>query len=355
MSTLEPLILSRCPVLPSTAGIAAQLGHLRNDPKRLPGLDIILRQQPAEPKSAENAAAHPTRYWLRHGPNLKPLWARSNHSDDYLLGVSWLNTPSQILALPESGIRTVADLKGRKLALPTQKAGLFDMPRATNLRVYEVALQSVGLTVNDVEFVEIPQPYPKGKVDWADQKALWTLRRRAQRGESGVQSLVNGEADAVVSHITFAVEGAAAVGANVVFDASSLNDKLLEAGGTVPHTLVASGALVRERPEELAELLARLLRAADWAKENPAESVRLTATDLGSDLQTIEYTFGENFGTGFDIGLDPENLAALGAFKDYLFGHKFIPNDFAIEDWVDPAPLDAARALAGKEAAFASI
>jgi ABC-type nitrate/sulfonate/bicarbonate transport system substrate-binding protein len=357
MATLEPLIFSRCPVLPSTAGIAAQLGNLRNDPQRLPGLDIILRQQPAEPQSAQNAAAHPTRYWLRHGPNIKPLWARANDSDDYLLGVAWLNSPAQILALPESGIRTVKDLKGRRVALPTQKAGLFDMPRATNLRVYEVALQSAGLTVDDVEFVEVAQPYPKGKVDWADRKTLWTVRRRAQRGESGIQSLVSGVADAVVSHIHFAVEGAAAVGANVVFDIASLEDKLRQAGGSVPHTIVASGALVRERPDELAELLARLLRAADWAKENPAESVRLTATDLGSDEQTIEYTFGDDFGTGFDIDLDPENLAALGAFKDFLFQRGFIPHDFSIEDWVDRAPLEAARSRAGKTAqtALASI
>ncbi len=349
MAILEPLIFSRCPVLPSTAGIAAQRGQLQNDAERLPGLDIILRQQPAEPQSAENAAAHPTRYWLRHGPNIKPLWARSNRSDDFLLGVAWLYSPSLILALPESGIRTVADLRGRRLAIPTQKAGLFDMPKANNLRVYEVALQSAGLTLDDVELVEIPQPYPKGKVDWSDRKTLWTVRRRAQRGESGIQALVSKEADAVVSHIHFAVEGAAAVGADVVFDAASLGDKRLQAGGSSPHTIVASGALVREHPAEVAELLARLLQAADWSKKNPQESVRLTATDLGSDEQTIEYTFGD-FGTGFDIDLEPENVAALGAFKDFLFRHGFIPHDFSIEDWIDPAPLAAARNLVGAAA-----
>lgn len=351
MPSSEPLIFSRCPVLASTAGVAAQLGYLDNDAERRPGLDIILRQQSAEPRSAQDPALHPTRYWLRHGPNLKALWARSQGSDDHLLGVSWFHAPDQIHALPGSGIRTPADLKGKRLAVPTQKDYLFDGPRATALRTYEVALGTVGLTLDDVELVELPVPNLAGggKLDWADPRVLWTIRRRAARNEFWLQALREGKADVATSHISFAIEGAAVHGVTVVFDAANLEDRSLQAGPAVPLVLVASGALLRERREALVGLLADLVRASRWSKENPGEALRLTARDLGSDELTVEYTYGPELGENLDVDFDPRTLAALDAVKDSLVRHGTLPRNFALEDWIDRGPLEEALQLVESE------
>ena len=66
--------------------------------------------------------------------NMKAIWARSLGTDSRVIGLSWARTPNQILTLPSSGIRSVADLKGRRLAIVSHSKALIDMGRASALR-----------------------------------------------------------------------------------------------------------------------------------------------------------------------------------------------------------------------------
>jgi ABC-type nitrate/sulfonate/bicarbonate transport system substrate-binding protein len=349
MSQPEPLIFSRCPVLASTAGVAAQLGYLENDSTRRSGIDLLLRQQSAEPVSPSDPSLHPTRYWLRHGPNQKAVWARAHGSDDRLVGLSWFQVPAQILVLPGSDIQSPSDLKGKRLLVPTQKNYLFDGPRVTALHLYEVALSTVGLTFDDVTLVEVPQPAGAHQADWTDPRSLWTLRRRAARGEFAQRAVQDGEADAFISQISFAIEGAAATGARVIFDAATLPDRRLQAGAALPLLLVASGALVRERRDVLVGLIADLLRASRWSQQNLDGAIRLTARDLGSDELTTEYTYGAGLGLELDVNFDPQSLAALDAVKASYLRYGLFANDFNVTDWIERGPLEEAHRLLESE------
>lgn len=48
---------------------------------------------------------------------------------------------------------------------------------------------------------------------------------------------------------------------------------------------------------------------------------------------------------GLHPTLDADRLALFEQQKKFLFTHGFLDADFALDDWIDPRPLEAARAI----------
>jgi ABC-type nitrate/sulfonate/bicarbonate transport system substrate-binding protein len=98
-------------------------------------------------------------------------------------------------------------------------------------------------------------------------------------------------------------------------------------------------------------VLARTLAAGDWAETHAAEVASYVAREVRSAEHWVERAYPGGLHRQLAIGLDPQALAALADFKQFLFKWGFVATDFDFDAWVDPAPLAAAlerrNALAG--------
>jgi ABC-type nitrate/sulfonate/bicarbonate transport system substrate-binding protein len=333
------LLYSRCPVAPTVSGIAAQLGWLDEEVAAEKELNILVQQQQGE-HLPEDPAPHRERYWLRHSGNMKAIWARSLGTDSRVIGLSWARMPNQILTLPSSGIRSVADLKGRRLAIVSHSKALIDMGRASALRTYEVALATAGLTLDDVELVEVGVEKPYGDFKSSsgrDGSALWTLRRVGQR--EFITPILRGQADAISVRGSFAAELGTIFGTHVVYDLADNPDPAEAAADAPPFTLVASRALIEERPDLLNRILVRLVKAARWANEKPTDALQLLGQDLGHIAETVRVAFGPELATELSLDLDERNVSALKSHESFLFSHGFLKKHVDMSDWIDRAPL----------------
>ncbi len=342
-------LYSRCPVAPTLTGIATQLGWLDEEASNETSLDILIQQQQGE-HLPQDPAPHRERYWLRNSGNLKAIWARSEGTQSKVIALSATRSPNQLLALPSSGIRTVADLKGKRLAIVSHKNALIDAGRASSLRTYEVALASAGLTLDDVELVEVGVDKPYGDFKSSsgrDANALWTLRRVGQR--ELIAPIIRGQADAMSVRGSFATELGTIFGAHVVYDLTDSTDPEQVASDSSPFTLVASQALIDEKPELLNRLLVRLLKTSNWANKHQDDAIKLLADDLGLIPETVRVAFGSDVIPGLSLNLDEPNIRGLKAHKDFLLRHGFLKNDVDIEEWIDPAPLQRALETIAKE------
>ncbi len=103
---------------------------------------------------------HHLRYSVRQGGSSPAIWARAEGRATRVIGLIWTDESQQILTLPGTKIRTVKDLRGRRLALPKRTSERFerlDIRGAAALRGYLSALSTEGLDEKDVEFVELPR------------------------------------------------------------------------------------------------------------------------------------------------------------------------------------------------------
>ncbi|GGZ36687.1 lipoprotein [Streptomyces inusitatus] len=166
-----------------------------------------------------------------------------------VIAVNQLGQADRVVALPGKGIRTIADLKGREVAVPEGTSG--DM-------ILTLALKKAGLTRQDVQVVPMAPPtavaaLASGKIDAA---ALWhpllgTVEKR-------VPDLVE-----LAKSADFAEK--------FVF----------------PSSVVASPKTVKERPGLVTDVNRVLQEANDIRHRDRAESVRITAGFLRLDERAV--------------------------------------------------------------------
>lgn len=337
-------LYSRCPVVPTVSAVAGALGWLDEVAAGEPALQSFIRQQQGDYLS-DDPAPHRERYWIRHAGNLKAIWSRSAGAAMRVVGLSKTPSPFRLLTLQSSGIETIADLKGKRVAIVGFDKALIDAGSLAATRGYELALATAGLTLDDVEIVRISIKNPFGDFKSAsgrDPRALWKLRRVGAR--EYLTPLLRGQADVVAVRGTFAAELGEIFGARQLYDLVDHPDYVEASHDAAPYALLASQALIDERPDLLHEYLVRLVKAAAWAKANPAEAIEILARDLGHIGETIRVTYGDDIGGALDLDFSEENIAALRSHKDFLLGKGALPRDFPIEEWLAREPLERAIA-----------
>ncbi|MBI5170674.1 MAG: ABC transporter substrate-binding protein [Candidatus Eisenbacteria bacterium] len=142
--------------------------------------------------------------------------------------------------LADSTVRTIADLRGRRIAL---EAGSVDVVGVA------AALASAGLTMRDVELV----PMPQNEKDWAFE-------------HSRVQ--------AVQCFPPAAVEIASRPGVHPLFDSSRIP-------GLIVDVLVADSSDLHRNPGHYAATVRAIARAQRWASEHRAEALAVMAAREG--------------------------------------------------------------------------
>src|SRR6218665_3074992 len=144
---------TRCPI-PTGLGIAVHQGLFEEEFGEDHSVDFQLLQASADAERLKTHFSHQLNNLIRHGGNIPAIWTKSRGADTKVIGLSFVRGPQAVLSLPDSGIHTPADLKGKRLLLQRNNGGQLDFQYATSRRTYEGALRQAGLTFDDVTLVE---------------------------------------------------------------------------------------------------------------------------------------------------------------------------------------------------------
>ncbi|ACE84724.1 ABC transporter substrate-binding protein [Cellvibrio japonicus] len=276
---------------------------------------------------------------FREGGNIPPIWAKGSGQDTVVVGITWLDEYQGILTRADSGIRTVADLKGKRLGVPLHRNAVIDFQRGAAQHGYETALRLADLSVEDVTLVDIEAP----SYDTQDGP------RREPR-ESGrsveVAALEAGEVDAIFLRFARGYRLSQDPRFHQVININDLPDHLLRVNNGTPRPVTVDRAFLEKNPEVVVRYLAVLLETADWAREHPDEVIELLRAD-GSDITREEVigSHGDQLHLHFEPKLIPEYVLGLEVQKDFLHRWGYFEKDFSVRTWIEYWPLARAQKL----------
>jgi len=341
---VDTIWYTRCPV-PTAFSLAIQSGALDRE-FAADGIRIASLQQVADRSVLQSHFNHSLEDSFRYGGNIPPIWARSEGADTKLIGLALIDAPHVVLTLPESGIRTVADLKGKRLSVPRRVNDQIDFWRAGAIRTYEVALASEGLSLDDVELVDVP--IAQGYIDPNGGSALTGSIFASARGRGPLSgdlfALVEGRVDAIFTESSFATHLRRFLGAHVVYDVHSHPDPRVRHNNAIPQAFTVSAALVRDRPDLVARVVAQAILAAERARREREHVIHVTALEANVPEEVADATY-PLLEQQLATSLSPELRDLIHLRKQFLLSHGFIRTDFDLDDWIDPQPLRDAHAL----------
>ena len=346
---LDTLWYTRCPV-PTGLGIAVQKGWLE-EAFRAQCTQLQSLRESNDKAVRESHFDHTLQNSVRHGGNIPAIWARSVGRETRVLGLSWADEVQLILTLPESGIQTIKDLKGRKFGLPKWQNVQIDFTRAQALRGLENALKLEGLSVSDVELVDfqIDGGYSDEPAQSLNGTQLFGGRRSSGRNAE-LLGLLRREVDAIFLKGASAAAIAHQFGLHTVIDVGSHPDPLIRANNGTPRTLTVDLHLLENHYNSAVRIVEQVIRAEEWAWAHPDETRRFLARETNSSEYWVTVAYGVDAHLRLKTDLAEDSIVALQDFADFLHRWQFIPNPVDVRSWIDPRPLEAVRAAKGEAA-----
>ncbi len=247
--------------------------------------------------------------------DLAAIIGRSSGLDSRVLAATARGVNHYLGVQPGSGIRSLADLKGKRV-------GIF---RGTASQLsFDSALASAGLTEKDLKVINLDFSAALAALAAKQIDATWGLAGLFALRDKGLAEI-------------------------------PLNTRDLGGAGTLQALLVGNGEFVDAHPEITERLLKVQLQAVQWAS---AEANRDAYIDLVSKQANYPAVIFRSEYLGRPLlevlspKLDADFLgrldASIGAAKRY----GLIRREFKAADWANPAPLDAAtRQAAGQPVA----
>jgi len=190
----------------------------------------------------------------------------------------------------DSNIKTVADLKGKKIAAA----------KGSNSHFFLIqALAKAGLTLDDISFISLAPADARAALERGDVDAwsIWDYFYAAAEIQLGVRTLTNGEG--IVNNYAFY---------------TSRRD------------------FVEKYPELIAVVLEEVRKTDLWVKNNPAEAAEKLAANIGVDAKIVEKALRRS-----EYGpqpLKPEVITAQQKIADTLLGIKLLPKPVKVEEAV---------------------
>lgn len=335
MSKLDTLWYTRCPV-PTPLGIAAQQGLIEEE-FRADGIQVRTLQDVTDPTLRDSHYDHTLANSFRQGGNIPAIWARASGRATKVIGLTWTDEAQVILTLPKNNIRSIGDLRGKKLGVLVNPQIKIDFWRATTLRAYVAALKLERLAHTDVKLVDLVR---------TDAHLGGTSRgwaRQDPKSSPEVAALLSGEVDAIFHKGSRGLEIADAIGAEVVFDLGKHPDPSVRVNNGSPRTLTIDEGLLSGRPDIAARIVKRVIQAGRWAETHPREAVAYVAAETGSTEQAVERAYGKDVGSHLRTDLEESSIAALQDFTDFLHEWRFLPDNFDVRSWIDAGPLTQAK------------
>ena len=283
---------------------------------------------------------------FREGGNIPPIWAKASGKDTVVIGITWVDEYQAIVTRPDSGIRTIADLKGRRLGIPNHEGSLIDFPRGMAVHGFVTALGLVNLTPKDAEFVDI-------RAEAVDHRE----RRKDERRTSGafpVQALLRGEVDAIYLKGSFGYAEVARYQLHQVVDLNSYSDPTVRINNGTPRPITVGREFLRQKPELVTRYLAVLLRTAKWAETHAGDVRRAIALENQTSEEEVVIGYGNDLHLRLTPKLSEEYIVALEIQKNFLRDYDFLPNDFDFRSWIAHEPLLEAQKLVASYPKLAS-
>lgn len=326
--------------VPTAVGIASQLGWLHDE---FAGENIQLRSLQDDGAEAvrHNHYDHELPTLIREGGNLFSIPAKAQGARTRLIGLTWIDEWQAILVCPGSDIKSAADLEGKRLALPAfneidikeNKRGR-SIARLMALHGYKGALQSAGLTLDDVTLVET-QPTRLNDADsWARGNA-W----------GGVEPLLRGDIDGFYVKGGNAVDLAKQHGLVVGVDLDALPEKRFRVNNGTPRPITVHEDFIENHFDHLARFLAQVLRAGEWAKTNLTGVYDALHKETGASIEGLKTAYKNDFHKTLTPDLSDERVALFRQQKNFLLNHGILDRDFDYDAWIDRRPLEAAWKL----------
>lgn len=321
--------------IPTPLGLSAQLG-LYDKEFSADGITIKSLQDSDNPSELASHFEHNLPDSFRLGGAVQPIWARAKGRDTRVIGISWIDEYQVILAMPESGIITPRDLKGRKLGLPRQPANAdrVDVNRAEALRGLLVALETEGLGHNDAEWIDVP-----ARVNAVLEPDTPVRRGAPHRYTALVHALVKGEVDAIYVKDVRGAEVAHLLDARVVLNMGFHPDPWVRVNNCTPRPLTVNTLTLQQHPDLVRRFLGSIASVDSWARRNPGQALTHIARETNWSESWVRFAYGDKLHEKLGVGLEDEGLTALAQFKQYLLDWNFIQRDFALDEWVDAGPL----------------
>ncbi|KFL29627.1 desulfurase [Devosia riboflavina] len=334
-NTISEIWYTRCPV-PTPVGLAVQLGFLEEAfAKEGVKLNSIIDSKDRAIRSSH--FDHHLNYSFRHGGNVPPIRARSEGNPTRLVGITWTDEFQAIITLPGSGIKTTKDLVGRRFGIARRPPGIVDFMAATALKGLVSALSLEGLSHKQVEIVDIA--LTDSVLDGREGPQLYGLRNRQAYGAE-IAALLRGEVDAIYVKGTGGIAVANLIAAHTVVEFGFHPDPRIRINSGSPRVLTVDERLAEDRPDLVARLIETLHRASDWAEAHPDDVRRFVAREVGASEEVVASANGPDLHKHLGLGLEPELVAAIGHYKDFLYEWGFLERDFDINAWVDRRPWD---------------
>lgn len=340
---LDTLWYTRCPV-PTGLGIAIQKGWL-TEAFSTRDTEVKSLRESNDQVVRESHFDHTLQNSVRHGGNIPAIWARSVGRETRVIGLSWADESQLILTLPDSGIKTAKDLKGKKFGLPKWEKVQIDFSRAQAIRGLENALKLEGLQVSDVELVDyvLDGTHSDTPAVQVEGTLLFNGNRRKGGRNAELVGLLRGEVDAIFLKGASAVAIANQFNLHTVIDTGSHPDPLIRANNGTPRTLTVDLNLIEKHFDSTVSLLNQVIRAEEWAWAHPDETRRFLAKETNSSEYWVTQAYGVNAHLNLKTDLAEGSINALQDFSDFLWRWKFIPNKVNVLDWIDARPLEAVQ------------
>ena len=328
---------ARSPV-PTPLGIAVHLGWLNGETS---ADGVAIRSPRGARHDVSSISDHTLAQSFRQGGSIPAMWARSNGANTRVIGLSWVDESQLILARPESGIRSVKALRGRRIAIPSRPDDRIDIFRASALRGFVNALSLDGLTTRDVELRRRARPHAAGRRAGARGGPVRVAARlfepRAVRGRSRRAAARRGRRD--LREGPTGLEIAQLIGAHVVIDIGFHPERTIRNNNGTPRPLTVNADVLANHPDIVAGFLKLVVAAGDWAGTHPDETAHYVAGETASSIDWVRAAYGNQLHRHLGVNLDDESVAALDDFKTFLHDHGFLEADFDVADWIDPRPL----------------
>ena len=284
--------------------------------------DVLRTQQIFEKAFAEQGVEIQWNYFKGAGPVINEAFAngqvdlaylgdlaaiigKSNGLDTRLLSATARGIKHYLGVVPGSGVKTLQDLKGKRVAIFRGTASQLS---------FDAALASQGLSEKDFKVINLDFN--------AAVAALAAKQIDASWGGSGLTALQ--------------ARGLAEL---------PLNTKDLGGAGSIQAVLVGSGKFVDEHPEAVAKLLKAQEHAVQWLTQDSNKDAYIELVSglasyppliLQQDLKD------QKLSEVFPSTLDPVFLGKLQDAVDLAAQQKLIRKPFKISEWVAP-PLAAAK------------
>ena len=321
-----------CPVANATY-IAANHGFLKEELNKTGYEPVIL--QSLDPKEWPAHFTFHNDRLFREGGNIPPVWTKSNGTGVVLLAVNLIDAYQPVIVREDSGITSVKELKGKRLAIPVHTNVHIDFHKATAEHGLELALELNGVSKDEVEWIEVinNDGYHSEGNGLPNKKPI---------ASAEIEALAKGEVDAIFGKVEDVRKISPELKVKVIYDVWKQSGDVQAVNNIYPNVLTVSEKLAKEEPEVVVAFLKASIIAARWAKDHKDEAEELLAEQTYSSLEDYRASHPEDYYKRLEPNLDPKALEALQIQSDFLLEHGYLAEPVDIKEWTDSSFLEKA-------------